>query len=102
MVVHIFLRDPAHHRLPFDGGSCERLVECEQFVMSRYTSRESINLEVDDRFHVVMVLQGTARMHEAGESLATGRTILIPANCPTVRMESADGREVVLLEVHLP
>lgn len=103
-----FERGPVHPVQPrvetADGVARERLVECPQFVMNRLRTGSSIGFDPDGRFHVVMVVQGTARMHsgDLAKSLPTGQTVLLPASSEKVTFESSDNAELVLIEAHLP
>ena len=80
----------------------EDLVRCEHYVLRRHRPEKPFVLPRDDRFHVVMVLAGSARLVcDADRThLATGQTVLLPAVCPDVRFEPAG--ELVLLETFVP
>jgi mannose-6-phosphate isomerase len=80
----------------------ERLVECDKFVWDRWRFRETVQLGGDDRFHLLAVVAGSIVVADdpTGQPLARGDTMLIPAACSAVRLNSAD--ESVLLDAYLP
>jgi mannose-6-phosphate isomerase len=80
----------------------ERLVECGKFNLDRWQLDKPHQLDVNNRFHVVAVTEGSARVI-AGEDqhdLPRGDSLLIPACSPDVQIVP-QGR-AVLLEAYLP
>jgi mannose-6-phosphate isomerase len=100
-----FTRGPVSRVLPQtiterDGHTLEELVRGEYFVIHRHTlqNQASTTFASDNRFHVLMVVEGGVTLHCAGETmtLERGRTALIPAECDgEVRLEAHDGAVVV-------
>ena len=63
------------------GGTLERLVECPHFVLERLTAQGHASVGRDDRFTVLMGLDGRSSvLHEGSSySLKLGETLLLPA-----------------------
>ena len=74
----------------------ERLITCEQFVMNRWELGETpVNLPDDERFHLLVVIQGKIRIRVPGYKttaeknqenideivLTKGQTVLLPSHC---------------------
>ena len=83
-----------------DGHTLEELVRGEYFVIRRHTlgNRASATVSSDNRFHVLMVVEGAVTLNCVGETMALdrGRTVLIPAECDDeVRFAAHDGAVVV-------
>ena len=98
-----FDRGPVDPVAPSPLGHSERLVSGDYFVIDRHVSDAAFDLRTDDRFHVLMTLNGSATL--AGEfapvELSVGKTVLLPAACGGVRVEPGDGG-VTLLDSYLP
>lgn len=80
----------------------EELVRCDYFVMQRHTCRTPFALAADDRFQVLMALEGAARVRCGGETamLAKGHTLLATAQRGKVTIEPEGN--VALLDAFLP
>jgi len=59
-----------------------RLIECDKFIIDRWVLDRPMQLGGDERFHVVVVLDGAIRLENepADEPLRRGGTALLPAN----------------------
>jgi mannose-6-phosphate isomerase len=83
-----------------DGHTLEELVRGEFFVIHRHTlqDRATASVSPDDRFHVLMVVEGEIAVHRAGKtiSLERGGTVLVPAECDgEARFEACGGAVVI-------
>ena len=76
----------------------EKLVDCEKFILDRHTLASSQPLGGDDRFHLLVVLEGTITLGD--EKLSLGETCLLPAAAGEVEI-APQGRAVVL-DIFLP
>ena len=81
-----------------DQAGRERLVDCDKFVLDRCTLESSISIGGDERFHLLVVLDGAVEV--GGEQLGLGATSLIPAAASAVEI-SPKGRAIVL-DIYLP
>ena len=100
-----FERGPVNAVAPVPVGSegtGEELVRCERFVIRRHTSQSETPIPGDDRFHIVMMLEGSAELRAGSAStlLQRGRTVLLPAARDAASLTPAD--ECVFLDVFLP
>lgn len=85
-----------------DRPHVDRLVECDKFVLDRWTFSSPEPIGGDDRCHLIAVLQGAVEIVGGQEThrLAKGHTVLLPA--------SVGARELVprgrtaLLDAYLP
>jgi mannose-6-phosphate isomerase len=99
-----FLRGQVGPQLPAstDRSNVEQLVACDKFVLDRWHLTASENLENDDRFHIIAVVEG--RMAASGDGttleLQQGGTLLLPACCRRLDLQP-EGR-AVLLDIYLP
>lgn len=84
-----------HHRI-------EDLVACDYFSVRRHQGSAEWGIQTDDRFHIVMVLEGRTQINwsNGSESLATGDTILIPASRPDCQVSPKC--DCTILEVFVP
>ena len=98
--VTSFKRGPVEPQqaLPTDEANRERLVECDKFVLDRCTLGQPQGIGGDDRFHLLVVIEGTITL--AGESLPLGATCLLPAAAGVAELVP-QGRGV-LLDIYLP
>jgi mannose-6-phosphate isomerase len=82
--------------------SCEELVRCSDFVIRRHSFSEPIRIVTEDRFRILISLQGNALLTSAGGSapLKMGSTVLLPASAESAQV-TPDG-PMVLLEVFCP
>lgn len=80
----------------------EELVRCEYFVIRRHRALERFTIPMDDRFRILMFLEGNAAVKTGGGTIAArlGTTVLIPAESDSVEI-LPNGR-VHVLEVLCP
>jgi mannose-6-phosphate isomerase len=101
-----FERGPVSPVVPkkLPGQPTEKLVECEYFVMHRHRSNQPFSVATDNRFHVLMMLSGSAELSADGMSSAfpAGRTVLIPASCPDVQITPRAAGGCIVLDAFLP
>jgi mannose-6-phosphate isomerase len=87
---------------PSDNPHVERLVECDKFILDRWTIASTASLPRDERPHILTVIEGSVSL-ENGERdvvLRRGDTTLIPASAGRGKI-SPQGR-AVLLDMYLP
>lgn len=82
--------------------NCERLVECDKFILDRRRIRQPVQLGGDDRFRVVAVVEGAVAVEgdPSDTPLKQGQTTLLPAAAGTVRLSGCPTATV--LEIYLP
>jgi mannose-6-phosphate isomerase len=87
--------DPVTPELLPDGG--ERLVESPYFRLTRYRGPRKTTLASEENCHVLIGLAGTTTFEvgEHRETLETGQTVLVPAECPETHMDLAAGAVVI-------
>jgi mannose-6-phosphate isomerase len=87
---------------PTDRPQVSRLVQCDKFVLDRWTFVGPLSAGGDDRCHIIMVLEGAVLIDgdPADFPLSRGGTGLLPAGLGPVRL-SPQGR-TVLLDAYLP
>ncbi|HIE97872.1 MAG TPA: class I mannose-6-phosphate isomerase [Planctomycetes bacterium] len=101
-----FERGPVNPVVPVELASgdhqCEELVRCDYFVIRRHHSVKTIDLELDDRFRIVMVLDGRTELTtESGPlTLARGETLLLPASLQQAKFTPS--AQVTFLEILTP
>lgn len=80
----------------------DRLVACKEFVLDRWLANEAGTIGGDDRFHIVMVLEGTMMLaaDPAGLPLRRGDVALLPAALGRCRFHPQG--PLTLLDVYLP
>jgi len=82
----------------------ERLVSCDKFVLDRWTLDRDELLALDERFHIVSVLNGEVRLSIAARGfelrLGRGQTALLPA-CVEEASISPNGR-ALMLDMYCP
>jgi mannose-6-phosphate isomerase len=85
-----------------NGHRVEKLVCCDHFVIRRHTGRTNFTIDTDNRFRILMNLQGSAAVQtDGGEiTLQHGQTALVPAINPAIEVQPQS--ESVLLEVSSP
>jgi mannose-6-phosphate isomerase len=99
-----YARGPVAPQTPQPTGSTgrERLVACDKFVLDRVSVREPMTLGGDDRFHVLVVVEGQAAI--AGDPLraplARGDTALAPAAIGDIQV--APRGTATMLDIYLP
>jgi mannose-6-phosphate isomerase len=79
-----------------------RLVECGQFVLDRRQFDSPLAIGGDERFHLIIVLEGSLRVEGAAsdEPISRGGAVLLPASLGKTRLAPL-GR-VALLDAYLP
>jgi mannose-6-phosphate isomerase len=80
----------------------ERLVSCDKFMLDRRQVREQITVGGDERFHLVVTLEGRVELagDPSGSPLERGEVVLLPASAGAIR---ATPREAaVVLDIYLP
>ena len=99
-----FDRGPVEPQRPreTDRPEVSRLVDGEKFVLDRWDFDCRLSAAVDDRCHLIAVLEGAVRIEgdPADSPLPRGGTALLPASLGNVRL-TAQGR-TILLDVYLP
>ena len=67
--------------LSYGDHHFEELVRCDYFVIRRHKAVDEFSLKLDDRFRILMILDGTASLvTESGTiELSKGTTVLLPA-----------------------
>ncbi|MCA9234470.1 MAG: class I mannose-6-phosphate isomerase [Planctomycetales bacterium] len=80
----------------------EELVRCEKFVLQRWTLDGPTTLGGDDRFHILVVLQGEVQIagDPADAPLAAGQSALLPAAAGDRQLTPTD--KAVVLTMCLP
>ena len=78
------------------------LIECDKFVLERWTFDHPERIGGDNRFHVLAVLEGTVSLESdaSQQPLARGSAALIPAECGPLTI-TPEGR-ATLLDIYLP
>ena len=99
-----FDRGPVDPVIPQTSPSslCEELVSSEFFTLHRHTLHGQTSLSADDRFHVLLVLngEGVLSCEQVEHRLTVGTTLLIPASCSASRVVAFN--ELTLLDVFVP
>lgn len=87
---------------PTERPFAERLVDCEKFVLNRWSFEEGTMVGGDRCFHFLAILEGAVGLEapQVPSRLGKGQTVLIPAECGPLNVQ-AIGR-AVLLDIHLP
>ncbi len=85
-----------------NSHSFEELVACDYFVIRRHRSAESYHVALDDRFRILMSLDGIGSVETASGvvTLSKGSTVLVPASSDEARI-IPDG-DLNLLEIFQP
>ncbi len=86
------------------GSPTEKLAECEYFVMHRHRIEKPFSISSDNRFHVLMMLAGSADLTAEGATspFPLGQTVLIPAACPDIQITPHAGSHCTVLDAFLP
>lgn len=104
LAVTDFDRGPVHPARPqsTDRAYVERLAACDKFVLDRWRIDSPQPLVVDDRFHIVAVVEGAVivKSDDIAQELRRGDTILIPAS--TRGVEILPQKRAALLDMYLP
>ncbi len=87
---------------PIDGYPLERLVECEHFMLDRWSMTGRHMLGGDQRFHLLSVVSGEVVVagDPSGQPLTRGQTLLLPASCGKVSVTAPN--HAVVLDMYLP
>ena len=85
---------------PMENGRTENLVDCDKFVLNRWSFEEPVSINTEGRFRILTVTDGTTIVEgdPSGDELAQGQTIFIPAACSTVELKPVG--KVSLLEIY--
>jgi len=80
----------------------QRLVECDKFVLDRWSFDGEHSIGGDDRCHVLAVLEGSATLDgdPLGRPIEKGHTVLLPAAAGAVGIVANE--KTVLLDAYLP
>jgi len=93
---------PVDPQRPKDmGNGCERLVECDKFILNRWRLSDAKNLGVKDAFQIVAVLEGAITIEGLDGSVPMGKTVLVPADCSPVGVAPV-GTSATILQMYLP
>lgn len=89
-------------RLHTAAGSVEQLLQTAYFEIRRHCGPGSSVFEEDDRFHVLMVIEGSPSVAVGAETLklSAGRTVLLPARRTSTTLHLPAG--AVVLDSFLP
>jgi mannose-6-phosphate isomerase len=87
---------------PTDRPGVERMVDCDKFILDRWTIDAPTSIGGDERCHILAVLDGSVRVAGAPttEPLARGGTMLLPASVGPVELEPIE--TAVLIDGYLP
>lgn len=77
----------------------ERLVECDKFVLDRWTLCDEGRVGGDDRFHIISVISGQIRLPDHDTILPRGQTVLLPASVPSLVLQP--NPNAVVLDTYL-
>jgi mannose-6-phosphate isomerase len=96
------LRSPPLPALPLDSVATQELVVCQKFVLKRHTFRGHWSRRNDQRFRILMVIEGELRAaNDPLDTLCTpGTTLLIPAAQDEIELLTESS--ATLLECYLP
>lgn len=99
-----YQRGPVDPQTPQPTGrlGIQRLVDCEQFVLDRWSGLSPAQTcGGDERFHILANLQGQGEVRWPGgtRTLTRGQTLLVPA---VTQVDVAPGPDLVLLDMYLP
>jgi len=85
-----------------DRPHIARLVECDMFVLDRWTFDSPEWIADDNRFHILSVLQGEIVISDdpMARPLAVGQTALLPAQRPATSLIPRPG--TIMLDAYLP
>jgi len=79
-----------------------RLVNCDKFVLDRWSFNRRGTIPDDQRCHLLAVLSGSVTVEQdaSGAPLTRGQTMLVPASCGELTI--ATDESTVLLDMYLP
>ena len=84
--------------IPIPGGCREQLATCPYFALERLTLNAPALVGRDDRFTILIALQGDAEVIHAGDStpLRFGQTLLLPASTGPCEVVPRNDASVIL------
>ncbi|HEY2839000.1 MAG TPA: type I phosphomannose isomerase catalytic subunit [Pirellulales bacterium] len=87
---------------PTERPHVSRLVECDKFVLDRWTFNSSDFIDDDNRFHILSVLAGEVAISgdPTGRALSAGETALLPAVRDATELIPRQG--AIMLDAYLP
>lgn len=97
--------DPVMSRVIADEPHrVEALVRSQHFSIDRHTASEPFAVTRDDRFRILMLLDGRAKIvcDTPSHILQRGQTVLVPAAAPESRIVPEDDKPITMLEAYLP
>ena len=85
-----------------DSQQVNRLVECDKFVLDRWTLESPQSIGGDDRFHFLVVIEGEVELNwnAVNTALRFGQTMLLPASAGECRLVPQP--RATLLDIYLP
>ncbi len=99
-----FSRGPVRPQVPqaTQTPAVERLVSCDKFVLDRRQVREQVTVGGDERFHLLVLLEGRVELagDPSGRPLERGQVVLLPASAGATRIVPRD--PAVVLDMYLP
>lgn len=79
----------------------ERLVECEKFILDRWTLTAPRSVGGDQRLHILCVIRGEVHLlADTPLAVMTGQTVVLPANMPETAMQLV--KDATVLDMYLP
>jgi mannose-6-phosphate isomerase len=80
----------------------ERLVSCDKFVLDRWSVREQVTVGGDERFHLLITLEGCVNLADdpSGKPLERGQVVLLPGSVGAIRVTPREA--AVVLDIYLP
>lgn len=84
------------------SNATERLVRCEKFILDRHRIDASLEIDNDEQFHILSVIEGRVELTSdpAGGPLGRGETALLPASRAATQIVPME--RSVVLDMHLP
>ena len=99
-----FTRGPVRPQVPqaTESPSAERLVSCDKFVLDRRQVREQVAVGGDERFHLLVTLEGRVELagDPSGRPLERGQVVLLPASAGVTGVTCREA--AVMLDIYLP
>ena len=101
-----FTRGPVNPVSPvplFDGEHhFEELIRCDYFVVRRHSAVDQFRLKLDDRFRIIMLLNGSANLKTSlgNMELSKGNTVLLSASLPDATFQPKE--RISFLEILHP
>jgi mannose-6-phosphate isomerase len=85
-----------------DSPQVSRLVECDKFVLDRWTLDTPQSIGGDNRFHFLAVIEGEVELswNAVNTALRFGQTMLLPASIGQCRLVPTN--RATLLDIYLP